>query len=346
MTMMTIAIIDDTRLNLTLMQYLVAKLPGVQAVVFLNSAEGLCWCLDNEPDLVVVDYMMPAPDGLEFIERFRSSARHKDVPILMITANQEITVRYSALELGANDFLTKPIDEHEFLARARNMLNLRKSQRALADHNNWLADEVRKATADIRARERETIMRLTLAAEFRDPETGAHLLRMSHYSRLIAAELGWSPEDQDLLLAAAPMHDIGKVGIPDLVLLKRAALTAPEREVMCQHTQIGHDILAGSDSPLLQLGAQIALTHHEKYDGSGYPNGLAGEGIPLAGRIVAVADVFDALLSERPYKQPWPLEDAVQYMKDHRDKHFDPLCLDAFFANWDEVLEIRDRYLD
>jgi putative two-component system response regulator len=344
--MMQVVVVDDSSFNLTLMQHLINKLPDCEAKLFSESGAALDWCLAGQPDLVVVDYQMPEPDGLAFIERLRASPAHQDVPLLMITANVQAEIRYQALDMGANDFLTKPIDAHEFLARARNMLALRKSQLAVNDRAAWLAEEVNKATAAIQQREREIIMRLTLAAESRDPETGAHLLRMSHYSRLISATLGWSEEEQEMLLAAAPMHDIGKVGIPDRVLLKRDGLTPEELDIMRQHTRIGYDILADSAAPMLQMAAKIALTHHEKFDGTGYPSGLWHEETPLVGRIVAVADVFDALLSERPYKPAWPLDQTVDYMRERRGSHFDPMCLDAFFSNWSEVLAIRDRYRD
>ena len=223
------------------------------------------------------------------------------------------------------------------------MLNLRRSVRLLSNHATRLADEVRRATSAIVARERETVMRLMRAAEFRDPETGAHIQHMAHYSRLIGSEMGLSPGDQELLLTAAPMHDIGKLGIPDRILYKPGRLDTEEMAVMRQHAQFGYDILRDSRSNLLHIGAEIAFTHHEKYDGSGYPRGLRGEEIPLLGRIVAVADVFDAILSPRPYKQAWSLDRAVAFMRENRGKHFDPDCVDALFARWDEVLGIRDN---
>lgn len=220
------------------------------------------------------------------------------------------------------------------------------AQAKLADRAEWLAGEVAKATREVLARERETVVRLSKAAEYRDPETGAHILRMAHYSELIARGLGLSEADRQLLLEAAPMHDIGKVGITDAILLKPGRLTPLEFEVMKQHAQIGHEILKDSSSLVLQTGAAIALGHHEKFDGSGYPQGLAGEAIPIFSRIVAVADVFDALTSERPYKKAWPLEQAADHLKAHSGSHFDPLCVDTFFAQWPQVLEIRQRFQD
>lgn len=202
----------------------------------------------------------------------------------------------------------------------------------MSDHAAWLAEAVDKATAEVREREREIIVRLVRAAEFRDPETGSHIQRMAAYSRLIAERLGLPLAEQEIILAAAPMHDVGKLGTPDHILLKPGKLTPEEFEIMKEHARKGYEILADSNSRMLQVAAIIALSHHEKFDGSGYPGGLRGEDIPLYGRIVAVADVFDALTSARPYKPAWTLERAVEFMQDNRDKHFDPACLDAFLG--------------
>ena len=325
---MKVVIIDDAQMNVTLLQHLVRKLPDCESVCFTDPVAALAWCLANEPDLVLVDYMMPILSGTELVERFR--ARHPDVPVLMITANHETALRHEALKIGVTDFLTKPIDNIEFLARAKNMLALRSSHKKLANHAAWLADEVRKATETIVAQERETIFCLSKAAEYRDPETGAHILRMAHYSRHIARQMGLSVAQQDLLLQAAPMHDIGKVGTPDIILLKPGRLNEAEFAIMKRHAVIGYEILLANSSPLMQVAAEIAHTHHEKFDGSGYPRALVGEAIPLFGRIVAVADVFDALTSERPYKKAWSIEQALVLLHEGKGKHFDPACVEAF----------------
>ena len=345
---MAIAIVDDTPLNLTLIQALVRKLtpPGTEIVTFTSPLEGLQWCGSNEPDLLIVDYMMPDINGIEFIETVRKLYPADTVPILMVTAAHEKEVRYQSLTAGANDFFTKPIDRHEFDPRVRTMLSLRASQQRLRNWNDDLREAVIRKTAEIVAREQETIARLARAAEFRDPETGAHIVRMAHYSQLIARQLGLDDELCERILTAAPMHDIGKVGTPDHILLKPGRLTAEELIVMRQHSRIGHDILLGSSSPMIQMAAEIALTHHEKFDGSGYPDGTVGEAIPISGRIVAVADVFDALTSPRPYKEAWPLERAFDFIKSGRGSHFDPACVDAFFAVIPEVLIIRERFQD
>lgn len=341
-----VLIVDDNEVNLVLFSALVKKLDDTVAQSFADPMTALAWARTAAVDLVIVDYMMPGMDGMEFIQQFKQMAAHAEVPVLMITANDQKQVRYRALDSGASDFLTKPVDKVEFLARVKNMLTLSEARKGLHNRAQWLADEVRKATSEILQRERETVMRLCKATEFRDPETGAHILRMAHYSRLIASRLGFSLEQQDLLLEAAPMHDIGKVGIPDRILLKPARLTAEEFEVMKRHATLGYDLLKGSSSRVLQVGAAIALGHHEKYDGSGYPFGLQGEDIPIFSRIVAVADVFDALTSERPYKKAWPLEEAVDHLKAVSGQHFDPQVVQAFLGDWDEVLAIRNRYQD
>lgn len=345
---MAIAIVDDTPLNLTLIQALVRKLTPAETeiVTFSDPLEGLQWCSSNEPDLLIVDYMMPDINGIDFIRTLRKLYPADNVPILMVTAAHEKEVRYESLGAGANDFLTKPIDRNEFDPRVRTMLSLRESHKRLCRWNDDLREAVIRKTAEIVAREQETVMRLARAAEFRDPETGAHILRMAHYSQLIARRLGLDDELCERILVAAPMHDIGKVGTPDHILLKPGRLDDEELEIMRRHARIGHDILTGSVSPMIQMAAEIALTHHEKYDGSGYPDGLVGEAIPLVGRIVAVADVFDALTSPRPYKAAWELDRAASFLREGRGTHFDPACVDAFFDQWDAVLGIRQRFQD
>ena len=344
--MYQVLIVDDNATNLTLFRHLLKKIDNLESVCFSEPQHAIEWCEAHEPDLVLLDYMMPEMDGLEFIIRFKAIFEHQTIPIIMVTADTESDVRTNALDLGAYDFLNKPVDKLELLARVRNLLALRESQRALSDRAAWLATEVKKSTEEIRAREREMILRLSKAAEHRDPETGQHLLRMANYSRLIAGELGLSIEEQDLILEAAPMHDIGKVATPDAILLKPGKLTDEEFFIMKQHAINGYTILCGSECVLISTAATLALTHHEKFDGSGYPNGLKGEDIPLYGRIVAVADVFDALTSPRPYKKAWTLEEACNFLKDNSGSHFDPQCVDAFFRVWDGVLAIHARYQD
>ncbi|WP_153111395.1 HD-GYP domain-containing protein [Propionivibrio limicola] len=341
-----IAIIDDSEINLTLLSVLVKKLGNCEPVLFLDSPQGLRWCEQHRPDLVIVDYMMPELDGVAFIRRLRAVDGCEDTPVLMITANDDKEVRYEALQQGATDFLNKPIDRIEFSARVSNMLLHEANRQKLADKAAWLAEEVGKATAAIRAREQELLFRMSRAAEFRDPETGAHIQRMAHYSRLIAANLDLPQDQQDLILRAAPMHDIGKIGVPDHILLKPGKLTSDEWGLMQRHAAIGYELLKGSESVVLQAAATIAVSHHEKFDGSGYPHRVSGNAIPLFGRIVAVADVFDALTSERPYKKAWSLDEAQAQILDGAGKHFDPRCVEAFLDSWGEVRLIHERYQD
>jgi putative two-component system response regulator len=341
-----VAIVDDSDINLTLLKALVTKLGGCEPLLFQDSSKGLAWCCENPPDLLIVDYMMPDLDGLQFIARFRAAPGCAEIPVLMITANDDKDVRYEALKIGATDFLTKPVDRLEFSARVRNMLALSTSRRHLADHAAWLAEEVKKATAAILSREQELLFRMSRAAEFRDPETGAHIQRMAHYSHLIAGSLGLTADDQALILQAAPMHDIGKIGIPDIILLKPGKLTEEEFDVMKSHARLGFELLNGSESVVLQAAASIAISHHEKFDGLGYPYGVAGEAIPLFGRIVAVADVFDALTSERPYKKAWEFERAIGFLREGSGTHFDATCVEAFLARMNDILVIHARFQD
>jgi putative two-component system response regulator len=341
-----VLIVDDAEINLILFDALVKRVGNCESFKFSSALAGLARAREDDFDLVIVDFMMPELNGMDFITQYRSTPGREDVPVLMITANDQKQVRYDALEAGATDFLTKPVDKIEFMARVKNMLQLGASRKVLANRAAWLAEEVRKAVFEIKEREKETVLRLSKAAEYRDPETGSHILRMAHYSALIARGLGLPKEECELLLEAAPMHDIGKVGITDNILLKPGRLTPEEFEIMKQHAAIGHEILKGSSSLVLQTGAEIALGHHEKFDGTGYPNGLKGEAIHIFSRIVAVADVFDALTSERPYKQAWSLERAIEHIKENASSHFDPGCVASFFSQWDSVREIQQRFRD
>lgn len=343
---MNVLMIDDNELNLTVYRSALRSLEGAECVAFTSSSQALEWAADNEVGVALVDFDMPHPNGLEFIAQFRSQPRNAEVPVIMITGLADRDIRYRALELGAADFLAKPVDIAEFRARMRNMLALSDGRRKLADRARWLASEVARATTDIVAREKETINRLMRAAEFRDNETGMHIVRMGHFSAEIARALGLSSTECETLLMATPMHDIGKVATPDRILLKPGKLDAQEWEIMRQHTVAGYEILKDSQSQLLQTAAQIALSHHEKFDGTGYPYGIKGEHIPLCGRICAVSDVFDALTSERPYKRAWPVEQAIEEVDRISGTHFDPQLVRAFHTALPKILEIKDHYRD
>lgn len=342
----TVVLVDDDPVALSLLSHLVTGMGGTSVVTFRDPVAAAEWCRTNLADLLITDQQMPELTGTELIRRLREDPRYRDVPILMITTVQDREVRREAVLLGANDYLSKPLDAVEVGARIRNMLALRRSTQALARYAASLEEEVRRATAEITTREHEAIVRLARATEYRDWETGAHIVRVAWYTRIIARGLGQSEADQDAMFRAAPMHDVGKIGVPDYILLKPSALDDIEFGIMKQHTVIGHRILAGSASAVLQLAAEIALTHHERLDGTGYPDGRAGEAIPLAGRIVAVADSFDALTSERPYKNEWPVGLAVAYLRQHAGAHFDPACVDAFLSAEREIAEIRAAFPD
>lgn len=343
---MRVIIVDDNRTNLRLFQGLVSQLGDCEAVAFENPVEALTWCEDNGGDLLLVDYMMPEVNGLEFISRVRGMKGLGDVPIVMVTTTDLKEIRYKALQHGATDFLNKPVDATEFMARMTNLLALRRNQIRLKDRASWLAEEVAKATQSIVERENEIIIRLSKAAEYRDPETGAHILRMANYSRLIAESMELPSDDVDVIFRAAPMHDVGKLGIADEILLKPGKLTEDEFAAMKTHAEMGHAILKDSPSQLLSIAAEIALSHHEAFDGTGYPHGLMGTDIPLVGRVVAVADVFDALTTARPYKDPWPLEKAVDYIREQAGRQFDPRCAEALLERLDDVTGIMKRYQD
>ncbi len=343
---MQVVIIDDNPTNLFLLKKMTEQMEGCQARTFADAPEALAWCETDTADLVLVDYMMPEMDGITFIRRFRSLKGMKDVPVIMVTADVDKAVRYEALESGATDFLNKPVDKTEFMARMRNMLALRRSQKQLANRAEWLASEVRKATKELKRRELEAILLLSKAAEYRDPETASHIVRMAHYSRLIARYLGMDAIEQEMVLMAAPMHDVGKLGTPDKILLKPGRLTEEEFAIMKQHAEHGYEILRHGETRLLQVAAEIAYMHHEKWDGSGYPRGLRGEEISVYARIVAVADVFDALTSARPYKKAWPVEEAVELLQREKGRHFDSACVDALLDHLDEALEIKAKFQD
>jgi putative two-component system response regulator len=346
---MNIVIVDDERVSLALLRSLVAKIADARPVAFVRPSEALDWCALHEPDVVIVDYVMPEMDGIEFTQRFRALRGRSEIPMLMVTATRDRVLRHRALSIGINDFLTKPFDSIELTARLRNMLALRSSQKNLAERAQQLAREAaknRQAAVDIAARERETLMCLCLAAERRQPETHEHFVRLALYSELIGLRMGISTEDAELLRLAAPLHDVGKLGIPDHILLKSGKLTEAEWETMRQHTVMGAEILGHSESPILRAGAEIAISHHENFDGSGYPYRLSGYSIPLFGRIVAVATVFDALTSTRPYKPAWEVSRALSIMKDSTGTQFSPDCMEAFFEVIDDVLEVKARLED
>jgi len=342
-----VLIVDDESTGRTILAKIIQQAEEeVSIAAFDNPLEALQWLDDNHPDLIITDYRMPEINGVELIKQIRSKASCQDIPIMMITVVSEKSVRYDALEAGATAFLTRPIDQIECRTSCRNLLKLHEQQTIIQDRADWLARKVEVATQQIVSREHETLLRLAKAGEYRDEVTGFHVVRMAKYSREIAEALGLSGKECDEIEYAAPMHDIGKIGIPDNILLKPGKFEPHEWQVMQQHTVIGHSILSNSQSRYIQTGSIIALNHHERFDGSGYPNGISGKDIPLVARIVAVADVYDALVSPRPYKQAWDVKDAEDYLHKHAGTQFDPICVEAFFERQNNISSIRKTYTD
>ncbi|MGO4712816.1 HD-GYP domain-containing protein [Bradyrhizobium sp. 2TAF24] len=333
-------LVDDSPSMLDLLKRLVEADGSVHAHAYLDPLEALEVARTTDYDIVLVDYQMPQLDGISFIRELRNYPRFVDVPVAMITSVEDEAVRLQALEAGATDFLPKRPQATELSVRLRNLIKLGAAVRKLNNQAEMLASEVAAATRKLQEREEEIILRLALAVEYRDNDTGEHTLRVARYSRLIAEELGLAPRFCREIYLAAPLHDVGKVAIPDQILLKPGRLDEAEMATIRTHADIGSQILADSHCELIQLAAVIARGHHERWNGTGYPDGLRGREIPIAARVVAVADVFDALTMKRPYKNAMPLEEARAYMAARRGTEFDPLCIDAFLARWNEVVEI------
>ncbi len=353
-----ILVVDDEAPNRKLLEAMLSQM-GHEIELASDGFDTLAK-LKRGFDLVLLDLRMPGMDGFEVVRQIRGGSDCPDIPICMVTSLSGRSERLRAIESGANDFVGKPVDMVELQVRTAALLKTKEAQDALKRHQEALetvvaqrTEALRRALLDTAEAHRktyqaqiETIERLALAAEHRDKDTAAHIKRMSHYCHLIAGQLNLPPSECEIMLHASPMHDVGKIGIPDAILLKPGKLDEREWAVMRTHAERGAQILDGSSSELLQAGAVIALSHHEKWNGTGYPQGLAGEAIPLFGRIAAVADVFDALTNQRPYKPAFPNERAREIMNEGRAMHFDPQLLDLFFGNYDDVLAIQKQYRD
>ena len=339
-----ILIVDDEPANLKLLERLL-NAHGYQNTDPVNDPRDVIAHYQlQRPDLILLDINMPHLDGYQVMELLKALNDPLLPPIVILTAQHGKSYLLRALSAGARDFVTKPLDTNDLLMRVRNLLDAQLAHRMMHDQKKVLEEIVQARTEELRRTRLQVVQRLGMAAEYRDEETGSHILRMSHMSALLARSIGWSPAACELMLHASPMHDIGKIGIPDAVLLKPGKFEPNEWEIMKTHAAIGGKLLAGDDSDLLRMAREIALTHHEKWDGSGYPEGLSGEDIPMAGRIAALADVFDALTSVRPYKKAWPVEDAVKFIEENRGRHFDPMLADVFLEKFPEILEIRSRF--
>jgi len=343
----SVVIVDDQSTGRRILEQVIRGIDdGLEVRTFSDPFKALSWIRSQPTDLVLTDYKMPAMDGIALIRHVRSIPACSNIPIIVVTVVEDVRIRYAALDAGATDFLSRPIDQYECRARCRNLLTLRQQELIIRNRAKWLEDQVAIATRDVQARERETLLRLGKAGEYRDESTGNHVLRMARYSRLIAEALSLPRSVCEDIELAAPMHDIGKIGIPDAILLKDGPLNEREFDVMKTHTRIGYEILRDSPSRRILLGAVIALNHHERYDGLGYPQGLRGDAIPLSARIVAVCDVYDALTSARPYKGPWPASEALSYIRQRSGSQFDPACVEAFLSCRQAVAETQQALSD
>jgi putative two-component system response regulator len=330
-----ILIVDDDATNLLVLKTILSH--EYRLVFAKKGAEALKRAFENPPDLILLDVMMEDLSGIEVCRRIKSEARTREIPVIFVTALGDIQDEAMGFEVGGVDYISKPVRPAVVRARVRTHL-------ALYDQNRFLEKKVRERTRELWGSRLSIIHRLGKAAEFRDNETGDHVVRMAHYCRLLAERLHWEEAEVNLLFHAAPMHDVGKIGIPDAILQKPGPLNAEEWEIMKRHATIGAEIIGEEDSDLMRLARKIALTHHEKWDGSGYPLGLAGEEIPVCGRIVALADVFDALTSERPYKSAWPVEKAFALIEEEAGSHFDPKLVRLFLDSNEAVLKIREEW--
>lgn len=345
----TILVVDDQAQNIELLEaYLLPQ--GYEIVTSANGEEALEQLSNNKIDLILLDVMMPGMDGFEVTRNLRRNNAFRLLPIILITALNRTEDRVKGIEAGCDDFISKPVDKMELLARVRSLLKVKAYNDLMNNYRADLESDVAKRTEELkRALERveaaslDTIYRLSAAAEHKDTDTGIHVKRMSRFSAAVARSMGLDESAVGLILYAAPMHDLGKIGIPDRILLKPAKLDPLEWEIMKMHTIIGANILTGSDAEFIRMAETIALCHHEKWDGSGYPNGLKGTEIPIAGRIAAIADVFDALTSKRSYKEPFYVEDSLAIIMEGKGSHFDPEVVDAFIAIKDEIVAIKKQ---
>ena len=321
----TLLLVDDEPANLQVLRHILQE--GHRLLFARDGAKALQLAQQEHPQLILLDIMMPGITGLDVCRALKADPRTAAIPVIFVTALTDIGDETAGFEAGAVDYILKPVSAPIVRARVRTHLSL------------VHADELYETRLQI-------IQRLGRAAEYKDNETGLHVVRMSHYSAILARAAGFSEKAAEELLHAAPMHDVGKLGVPDAILRKPGALDAEEWAIMRRHPEIGAEIIGEHNSSLLRMARKIALYHHEKWDGSGYPHGLAGEAIPVEARIVAIADVFDALTSARPYKQPWPVERALELLRKEQGHHFEPALVDAFLGQLDQILEVRTRFAE
>jgi len=340
-----ILIIDDEPLNIKLLKTFL-KAESYQVICAKSGAEGLGCAIEQLPDLILLDIMMPDLDGYEVAKRLKEHELTLHIPIIMVTSLNDRESRIQALQSGAEEFLTKPVDRTELWVRVRNLLRLKEYADFVKNHNAELERSVNERTEQLQSNYRETIFTLTRAAEYRDDSTGAHVQRVSYYIEAMAKELGLDKGFIDQLFFASPMHDIGKMAIPDHILHKPSSLDSDEWEIMKTHAQLGYDILQNCESPYMRMGAEIALMHHEAWDGSGYPNGLKGEEIPMSCRIMSLCDQYDALRSKRPYKPEFSHAKTFDILTQgdgrSRPEQFAPDILAAFVDCAEKLADIYD----
>ncbi|AMR67247.1 response regulator [Aquipseudomonas alcaligenes] len=318
-------VVDDEPANLQVLRHILQE--DYRLLFAKDGAKALELAAREKPELILLDVMMPGMTGYEVCAQLKATPATSAIPVIFVTALADVEDEAQGFAVGAVDYITKPVSPAIVKARVRTHLSLVR------------VEELRETRLQI-------VQRLGLAAEYKDNETGLHVIRMSHYSRVLALAAGFSEAQAEELLNAAPMHDVGKIGIPDAVLRKPGKLDGEEWEVMKQHAQIGADIIGEHPSGLLRMAREIALNHHEKWDGSGYPRGIGGAEIPVEARIIAIADVFDALTSERPYKKAWPVEEAVQLLREQSGRHFDPELVELFLGQLPAILEIKERWAE
>ena len=318
-------VVDDEPANLQVLRHILQE--DYRLLFAKDGAKALELAAREKPELILLDVMMPGMTGYQVCAQLKATPATSAIPVIFVTALADVEDEAQGFAVGAVDYITKPVSPAIVKARVRTHLSLVR------------VEELRETRLQI-------VQRLGLAAEFKDNETGLHVIRMSHYSRVLALAAGFSEAQAEELLNAAPMHDVGKIGIPDAVLRKPGKLDGEEWEVMKQHAQIGADIIGEHPSGLLRMAREIALNHHEKWDGSGYPRGIGGAEIPVEARIIAIADVFDALTSERPYKKAWPVEEAVQLLREQSGRHFDPELVELFLGQLPAILEIKERWAE
>jgi putative two-component system response regulator len=332
----TLLIVDDMPENIDVLRGILKEhyklkiaTDGQKALEIANSGQ--------KPDVILLDIMMPGMDGYEVCRKLKENYNTVDIPVIFVTAKGEVEDESHGFDVGAVDYITKPVSAPLVLRRVQTHLNL-------YDNKRLLDSQVKEQTRIINETRFQIIQRLGRAAEYKDNETGMHVMRMSHYSQQLALAAGMSEQDAELVLNASPMHDIGKIGVADNILLKPGKLDRDEWDIIQQHPQVGADIIGEHDSILLKMAREIALTHHEKYNGKGYPKGLKGKEIPMMGRITAIADVFDALTTERPYKKAWTIEDALNLIKNEAGEHFDPELVKKFLEITPVILKLKDKY--